>query len=113
MTPPFSAVPQRALRVVGIAFFGDHEMQRGDTERGEVAQQIAGGLRSGKSDHERDVIRRRRLGVPGEGQRQRLVADRDERAFAAGAVDDAGVERIAGAAAQDREKMDRAGIAAG
>src|SRR2546430_16061739 len=42
---PISALPERAARVVGIAFFGDDKMHRADAERRGVAQNIPGGLR--------------------------------------------------------------------
>ena len=75
------------------------------TEGRGLAQDVAGGLRTRQADQQDDRLRRRRGGAPGEGQGQSLVPDDHERALAARAVDQAGIEGIAGRPAQHAEQV--------
>ena len=110
---PFAGGPERAARVVGIAFFGGDEVQRGDAERGGVAKDVARGLRAGEAEEERDGRgRRRRRGIPREGEGERGGVEGDESGFAARAVDEAAVEGVAETAAEDAENVQRARVGA-
>jgi len=110
---PFVGRPERAAAVVGIGFFGCDEIDRGDAEGGEVAKDVAGGLGAGESDDDGNRCGGRRRMGGGEGERERVGGDRGEGGFAAGAVDEAGVEGVAGGAFEDFEDVLRAAIGAG
>lgn len=69
-------------------------------------------MRARQAEDQRDRRERRRWVAPLETERERIGGEGDERAFAAGAVDEAGVEGIAFAPVQDFKQVLRAGIGA-
>jgi hypothetical protein len=110
---PFAGRPERAAGVVRVGFFGGDEIDRGDAEGGEVAKDVARGLGAGESDDDSDRCGGRRRMGGGEGERERVGVDGDEGGFAAGAIDEAGVEGVAGGAFEDFEDVLRATVGAG
>ena len=64
---PFARSPERALGVAAFPFFRDDEVNRGDSERGGITQNVAGGLRPRQADDQDERIQRRRLRAPDEG----------------------------------------------
>ena len=110
---PIAGGPERAVRVVGIAFFGGDEVEGGDAERGGVAEDVARGLRSGETEDEGDGRGRgRRCGVPREGEREGGGGEGGERGFAAGAVDQTAIEGVADGAAEHGEHVHGARVGA-
>lgn len=110
--PPFAGRPEGTLRVVEIAFFRGDEIDRFNAEGGEVAQDVARGLRAREADDHGEGSRRRGIVRGSEGERERLGGDGGEGDFAAWAVDESGVEGVADLALQDFQKMAGARIGA-
>ena len=110
---PIAGGPEGAVGVVGVAFFGGDEVEGGDAERRGVAEDVAGGLRTGETEDEGDGRGRgRRRGVPGEGEGEGGGVEGGERGFAAGAVDQAAVEGVADGAAEHGEHVHGARVRA-
>jgi hypothetical protein len=74
-------------------------MQRADAEGGGLLQDFARGLRARQADEEHDRIERRRRFSPGEGEGEGRREDFIDPAFAPWTIDEAGIERVAFAAA--------------
>lgn len=108
---PFAGGPEGAVAIVGIALFSGDEVERGNAERCGIAEDVAGGLRPGEPEDERDRRGRgRRGGLPGEVEREGGGGDGGEGGFAPGSVDAAAVEGVADATAEDFENVLRSRV---
>jgi hypothetical protein len=117
---PLAGGPELAAAVVRIALAGVDEVDRRDAEGGGVLEDAAGGLGPRETDDEADRVERGRWVVApleGEGEGGGCAflgrVDGEEGGGASGAVDEAGVEGVAGGAAENLEEVDGAGVVGG
>ena len=87
-------------------------MECGYAESRRFLQNFTSGLRAGKADKECDGVERRRRFAPGESEGEGGRGNCGERAFAPGAIDEAGIEGIPDLATKDVEQVRGARVGA-
>ncbi len=109
----FAGGPEFAFGVGGFVFFGGGEVEFGDAEGGGFLEDLPHGLGAAESDEEGNGVERWRVFRGAELEVEVGGGDFADEGFSAWAVEDAGIEIVAGLAAEGLEEVDGARVGEG